>query len=103
MKLATQIQRVCLRAPCWFLVNPVDLRGEDLNSERVRYVLCNLCLNSENVIEGPVVALSPNMPIGSHIDQLRRHPDSVARLSEATFQDGAGFKLATNLFDPFRC
>ena len=58
-----------------------------LHLQRVDDLERDLVLQRENVGEIAVVALAPEMPAGSRVDQLRSDPDAIAGAADRTFQD----------------
>ena len=62
------------------------LGDDDLGLERACDVFGNLVLDSENILQIPIVALGPKMAAALAVDQLCRDPHRVAGAPEAAFE-----------------
>ncbi len=86
---------------------PADLRtnatmaaarsGEQRDGQRVRDLNGDVVLQSEDVVEGSVEAVRPDLRFVGGIDQLGRDPDLLALPSHAALDDVADAELSCDL------
>ena len=62
-------------------------------------VVGNLILDSKDILKLSIVAFRPQMIAVGNIDELRRHPQPVARFAYAAFQHSVDLQLASDLAD----
>ena len=70
--------------------------------ERVHDLSRELVLNVKDVGQLAVESICPDMSAGERIDQLRRHPDAVSRLSHAALEHIADAEIARDLGNEHR-
>ncbi len=76
-----------------------DDRMPDDRFERSDDVIGQFVLDLEQILQGTLVALRPEVMTGSRIDQLAGHAHSVAGLANAAFEHVAGAQAAADLLD----
>src|SRR5206468_5156402 len=77
---------VSFHARCAASLDRLLLFWEEFYAERGYYRLGNFILDRENIREIAVVSIGPDVSTGRSVNQLRRYPNSIARLANATFE-----------------
>src|ERR1700730_12852598 len=58
---------------------------------------CYLILDSENVLELPIVSFSPDVRLGFAVDELNSDPDAIGRFAYASFNNIVHAQFARDL------
>jgi hypothetical protein len=75
------------------------LRGKDLRFDRGNDHRGDLVLDREDVGNGAIVTLGPDMRAGRGIDELARNAQAIAGLANASFQNILHAKVSGDLAD----
>ncbi len=82
-----------------FALGERDLRLLDRRMHRARDLFGDLVLEIEQVVDHAVVGIGPEMRAAGRVDELCRHPDSVMRLAQRSFEHVADAERPRDLAD----
>src|SRR2546425_205991 len=86
-------------------IRAIRLLLEELQFQRLGYLLCYLSLDRKDIVQLAIVILRPDVFFVRCVDQLDRHAYALSRHANTTFHHRADLKLLRNLRDPllFAC
>src|SRR6516165_8479470 len=92
-----EIKIVGIEAFGWLAVSTIDLGLTKLRLDRARDAGRHLVLKLEDVVDGAVEAVGPDVRAGAGVDELARDPHPVAGLAHAAFEHVAHPQFSRHL------
>src|SRR5882757_5383388 len=97
MVKATQIQIIGRKISWRFAACPFDLGATNDGIDDCGNAAADVILQVEDVDEGAVIAIGPDLSFAAGMSQLGRHANAIARLAYMAAQDVLNTELLGNL------